>query len=190
MKFTTITTGSEISECIMDLYRFRGNLVDYEKGFNSDDVDTFFDGWCGRVCTADDHTGWLYLVAEFRGKLIWCPIDTSLENVPDLFSQVYSDAVASSDRDAFVSNWSLSSVWGDEPNAEIPSDRITYLGSVWDAAHATIKSIAAAKGMSVRAFAEKHLIPQRTAENWSSGVNAPPAYLLLALQEAEKLFRR
>ena len=51
-----------------------------------------------------------------------------------LFFTLFGDAITSPDRDAFVSDWSLSSVWGDAPDADIPADRIETLGQLWDAA--------------------------------------------------------
>ena len=59
-------------------------------------------------------------------------------------------AALAADRDAFVSDWSLSSVWGDAPDADIPADRIDTLARLWDAAHLTIRDIRQATGLYVR----------------------------------------
>ena len=100
-----------------------------------------------------------------------------------LFSAIFSDALAASDRDAFVSDWALSSAWGDAEDAEIPQDRIEVLGSIWDAAHLSIKDIRAAAGLSRPAFAEHLLIPYRTVQDWELGNRTCPDYLRLLLAE-------
>lgn len=87
------------------------------------------------------------------------------------------------DRDAYISDLALSSIWGDAPGADIPQARIDALGEIWDACHRSIKDIAAAAGMSVRALAIKFCIPQRTAENWASKANECPIYTRLMMQQ-------
>jgi len=41
-----------------------------------------------------------------------------------------------------------------------------------------IRHIRASTGLSQAAFADKYGIPKRTVENWESGVNAPPQYVI------------
>lgn len=106
-----------------------------------------------------------------------------------LFSTIFSDALAASDRDAFVSDWALSSAWGDAEGAEIPADRIEALGSIWDAAHLSIADIRRASGLSRPAFAEHLLIPYRTVQDWELGNRTCPDYLRLLLAEHFGLFR-
>lgn len=48
------------------------------------------------------------------------------------FNFLFFDALNRADRDAYVSDWALSSVWGDDPEAEIPAARIETLGQLWD----------------------------------------------------------
>ncbi len=92
------------------------------------------------------------------------------------------------DQGAYISDLSLSSMWGDEEDAEIPAGRIKDLGQIWDAVHRTIRDIAELSGMSVRQIALRYAIPRRTAENWSSGVSSPTTAELLLIQQAEGLF--
>ena len=87
------------------------------------------------------------------------------------------------DRDAFVSDLALSSLWGDAEDAEIPPERIAELGELWDAAHRSIKEIAASAGMSNRQLSERFCISYRTVENWSAGDREPPVWVLLMMQE-------
>lgn len=107
-----------------------------------------------------------------------------------LFFTLFGDAIASPDRDAFVSDWSLSSVWGDAPDADIPADRIETLGQLWDVAHLTIRDIRAHTGLSQAAFAVRYCIPRRTVENWESGVRSCPDYLRLLLAESAGVYKR
>lgn len=111
-------------------------------------------------------------------------------NPDKLFYTLFAEALASPDRDAFVSDWSLSSVWGDAPDADIPADRIDTLQRLWDAAHLTIRDIRSATGLSQAAFALRYCIPRRTVENWESGASSCPDYLRLLLAQSVGLYTR
>lgn len=106
------------------------------------------------------------------------------------FNVLWAEALASADRDAFISDAALSSIWGDAPDAAIPDDRLQQLGQLWDAAHLTVKEIRAATGLSQAAFAQRFLIPRRTVENWESGTNTCPVYVRLLLAQAVGLYER
>lgn len=106
------------------------------------------------------------------------------------FNFLFFDALNRADRDAYVSDWALSSAWGDDPEAEIPAARIEALGQLWDAAHLTIRDIRAHTGLSQAAFAIRYCIPRRTVENWESGVRSCPDYLRLLLVQATGLYTR
>lgn len=107
-----------------------------------------------------------------------------------LFFTLFADAITSPDRDAFVSDWSLSSVWGDAPDADIPADRIDTLARLWDAAHLTIRDIRAHTGLSQAAFSIRYCIPVRTLEDWERGVRSSPDYLRLLLAQATGIYTR
>lgn len=111
--------------------------------------------------------------------------------LPDkLFYELFGAAIKTADRDAYVSDWALSSAWGDDPEAEIPAARIEMLGQLWDAAHLTIRDIRAHTGLSQAAFAALYCIPRRTVENWESGVRSCPDYLRLLLAQVTGLYTR
>lgn len=101
-----------------------------------------------------------------------------------LFFSLFSSALSSFDRDAFVS------VWGDAPDAGIPADRIDLLARIWDAAHLTIRDIRQHTGLSQAAFATRYCIPTRTLEDWERGVRSCPDYLRLLLAQATGLYTR
>lgn len=106
------------------------------------------------------------------------------------FSTLFGGALADKDRDMYVSDWALSDIWGDLPDAEIPEDRIKSLIALWDVAHITIREIRAATGLSQVAFAQRFCIPRRTVENWESGASACPDYLRILLAQAVGLYTR
>lgn len=107
-----------------------------------------------------------------------------------LFFSLFSAALSSPNRDAFVSVWSLSPVWGDAPDAGIPADRIDLLARLWDAAHLTIRDIRQHTGLSQVAFATRYCIPTRTLEDWERGVRRCPDYLRLLLAQDTGLYTR
>lgn len=107
-----------------------------------------------------------------------------------LFCALFAAALTSADRDTFISGWSLSSAWGDTPDADIPADRIDLLARLWDAAHLTIRDIRQRTGLSQAAFATRYCIPTRTLEDWERGVRSCPDYLRLLLAQASGLYTR
>lgn len=106
------------------------------------------------------------------------------------FNALFSDAVASNDREEYVSDWCLSSIWEDDPGSDVPAERIDQLGLLWDVAHASIKDIRSHTGLSQVRFAERFCIPRRTVESWESNINTCAGYLRLLLAQAVGMYRR
>lgn len=94
-----------------------------------------------------------------------------------------SEAPNYTDRDAYVSDLALSSMLGDAEDSDIPADRLTQLGAIWDDVHRSVKDICRDAGLSQRKLAERFCIPYRTVENWCSGVNDCPIYTRLMMQQ-------
>lgn len=94
-----------------------------------------------------------------------------------------SEAQNYTDREAYISELSLSSMWGDGPEDDIPTARIEQLGSIYDAVHRSIKQIAADAGLTQRKLADRFCIPVRTIEDWCAGKRTPPDYVRLMMQE-------
>lgn len=101
-----------------------------------------------------------------------------------------SEAQTYTDRDAYISDLALSSMWGDRPKDEVPQDRIDQLGRIYDAVHRSVKDIAADAGLSQRKLAERFSIPYRTMENWCGGQNPCPLYVRLMMQMCLGLISR
>lgn len=107
-----------------------------------------------------------------------------------IFYTLWSDAITTADRDAFVSDWALSTIWDNEPANEIPEDLIGELTALWDAAHTPVSAIRSHLGLTQMAFGARFLIPTRTVENWESGASKCPPYVHLLLLQASGLYHR
>ena len=103
---------------------------------------------------------------------------------PHTFHTVFGDALRVSDRSAFISDWSLSTIWNDDPDDDIPPERLRQLGKIWDAAHLSIRDIRAETGLSQVKFGEAFAIPRRSIENWESETTEAPPYTRLLLANA------
>ncbi len=99
-----------------------------------------------------------------------------------IYHTCLSEALNYSDRDAFVSDLVLSSIWGDWAE-EIPASRIDWLRQIWTAAHRSIKDICKDAGLTQRGLAERFNIPARTIGNWATGERACPEYTRIMMQE-------
>nr|DAI30333.1 MAG TPA: antitoxin [Caudoviricetes sp.] len=96
--------------------------------------------------------------------------------------RLLAEALKEKDQDAFVSDWALSSIWGDDPEeANIPQYRIDYLTHLWEDAHKSVREIRAMTGLTRAAFGAVYQIPPRTIENWEYGRTKIPIYIRLAL---------
>ena len=100
-------------------------------------------------------------------------------------SMVWADAAQIDDRDAFVSDWGLSSIWGDpeEITDEQVAEHTTYAGRIWDAAHMSARELVARSGLTQAAFAERYCIGGSTVEAWCRGTRTPPEYAKLLLAQ-------
>ena len=94
---------------------------------------------------------------------------------------------AYADIDAYVSDLSLSSMWGDSEDSDIPAARIDQLRAIYAAVNRPVRAIVTASGLSQAAFAERYCIPRRTVEDWCRGIAKCPLYTRLLLQRAEGL---
>lgn len=105
-----------------------------------------------------------------------------------LFYMIFTDALNIADRDAFISDWALSSVWEEAEDAEIPAERLTELGKIWDVAHASFADIVAASGLKLIDFAARFAIPYRTVLSWKHGERECPDYTRLLLARAVGMY--
>lgn len=80
------------------------------------------------------------------------------------FHTLFGEALSANDRDAFSSDWALSSIWND--NDSDLSDLASLCGKVWDIAHLSVAEIRAHTGLTQAEFAIRYCIPFRTVQNW------------------------
>lgn len=82
------------------------------------------------------------------------------------FNTVFSYALSATDRDAFVPDWALSTLFaGDDEEAPVDPALVEELGHMWDVAHLSVADIRAVTGLTQVAFAARYCIPRRSAEN-------------------------
>lgn len=82
--------------------------------------------------------------------------------------QIYTLAGEASnytDRDAFVSDMALSSVWGNDFE-EISPYRVKQCGILWDAVNLPFSELRARMNLTQAQMAERLCVPRRTLENW------------------------
>lgn len=100
------------------------------------------------------------------------------------YAALFTEAVSTDNRQAFVSDWSLSSLWGDPPDREdIPQSRIDFLDQLYAAAHWTVTDICDQAGITVRKLEAITLTPYRTLMRWNADTDKFPArdrYLTLS----------
>lgn len=103
----------------------------------------------------------------------------------DQFYAAVSEVSNYTDRGAYVSELSLSSMWGEDADLiAIASD----VGRIWDAYHMTAKELRAVTGLSQVAFGRRFLIPRRTVENWeTAGANHTDCPLYTRMMIADLL---
>lgn len=102
------------------------------------------------------------------------------------FYKFWGEALEYTDRDAFVSDAALSSLWG-EDDAD-PMVHVPELGKLWDAAHTGVKAIRELTCMTQAEFAARHLVPLRTLQRWEKG--ECPEHIRLFLLESEGVYHR
>ena len=93
---------------------------------------------------------------------------------PAIRAAIYAETGAYTDRDAYISDMALSSIWGDAEDAEIPADRLALLGGIWDGTHCTIADLLKKHGLTQTGFAQYFNVPLRTVQGWCLGERTCP----------------
>lgn len=112
------------------------------------------------------------------------------------FYTLWGAALVAADRDVFVVDWSTSSIWGcPEDLTDDELLRIAdYCGTMWDAAHMSVRQIKDTVGMTQAQLAERFCIPKRTVENWCAAGGKEsrncPDYVRLMILEALGIITR
>lgn len=103
------------------------------------------------------------------------------------FNTIFREACADQNKEIFVSDWALSSIFDESEDLIKLSEEIA---AIWEVAHLSIKEIRAATGLSQIKFCERFCIPRRTLENWEAGTNECPDYTRLMLAQLVGLYKR
>lgn len=116
-------------------------------------------------------------------------VNEKLRMTCELYNTLVNEAVKDDDRDAYISDWSMSTVWG----APAPDDewmqRIETLGRIWDAVHLTIKDIRAATGLTQTRFALRFGMSFPAVQGWEYNKRVCPIYVRLLLAQAVGLYQ-
>ena len=96
---------------------------------------------------------------------------------PAIRAALYAETGAYTDRDSYISDMALSSVWGDAEDEEILAERLALLGGIWDGAHCTIPDVIKKYGLTQTGFAQYFGIPLRTVQDWCGGRRGCPPYV-------------
>lgn len=102
---------------------------------------------------------------------------------PAIRAALYAETGAYTDRDAYISDRALSSIWGDAEDAEVPAERLALLGAIWDGTRCTIPELIKQHGLTQTGFAQYFNIPLRTVQGWCLGERACPPYVIAMAAE-------
>ena len=82
----------------------------------------------------------------------------------EIVAEMWVEALLLHDRDAFLSDWALSSRWGDEDTADGDElvERAKACGHVWDVANMGLREIREAAGLTQAMLSKRLAIPLST----------------------------
>lgn len=107
---------------------------------------------------------------------------------PKIRNIAYSEAFAYAGIDAYISDMAASTIWGDDPEADITpsvlSDRIVQLRRLWHIAHDPVRQLLG--GRTIAAAAEELCMPYRTIQQWCAGDRPIAPHLRLWVAEMLK----
>lgn len=91
-----------------------------------------------------------------------------------IFYVLWGEALVSSDRDAYISEWATSSLLLDlDDEGDIPVEVIDSVAQIWDVAHMSFADIRKSTGLTQAQFAERFCIKRRTVEDWETRSRCP-----------------
>lgn len=98
---------------------------------------------------------------------------------------LFSDA-GQQPRDAYISDWALSSMFTADGAEAAPVDMelVEQLGRLWDAVNVPFDRLLQLLGLNITQCHRRFCIPYRTVQNWSLGERKAPEYLRLMMAES------
>ena len=93
----------------------------------------------------------------------------------EIVAEMWVEALLLHDRDAFLSDWALSSRWGDEDTADGDElvERAKACGHVWDVAHMGVREIRETAGLTQAMLSKRLAIPLSTIQVWEEREDCP-----------------
>lgn len=105
-----------------------------------------------------------------------------------IFATLWAEALEDNNKEVFVSDWALSSIWAETPeqleNPELlpdPAVLAEQVGRIWDVAHMSVADIRKITGLSQAGFAERFCIPKTTIQKWESKRGGCADYIRLMM---------
>ena len=102
---------------------------------------------------------------------------------PTTRAALYAKAGAYANRNVYISDMALSSIWVGAECTESPVERLALLGAIWDGAHCTIPELLKKHGLTQTGFAQYFNIPLRTVQDWCGGRRSCPPYVVAMAAE-------
>ena len=102
---------------------------------------------------------------------------------PTTRAALYAKAGAYANRNVYISDMALSSIWGSAECTESPVERLALLGAIWDGAHCTIPELLKKHCLTQTGFAQYFNIPLRTVQDWCGGRRSCPPYVVAMAAE-------
>lgn len=93
----------------------------------------------------------------------------------EIVAEMWVDALFLHDRDAFLSDWALSSRWGEEDTTDGDElvERGKACGHVWDVARMGIREIREVAGLTQAMLSKRLAIPLSTIQVWEEREDCP-----------------
>lgn len=103
--------------------------------------------------------------------------------------EIYKNALETDyPKEAFASDESLSSVWGDKEDEYVDDEtifkRYELAEKIYDVANGSVMQLVKFTGMTQAKFAKTFGMSVKTVESWSTGKKAPADYVKLLLAES------
>ncbi len=93
------------------------------------------------------------------------------------------------DADAYVSDLSLSSIWGDAQETASQEERIRQLQAIYKAASMPVPEISQSAGLNITQMSARFAAPYRTMQDWFSGARSCSLATRLMMLECLGLYR-
>ena len=101
------------------------------------------------------------------------------------FYILWSEALESTDREQYISEWSTSTIFYPEPEQPGPDlqEVLDTLDNIWETAHMKFAEFRKQTGLTQVNFAKLLCVPRRTLESWESRGTCPSYFRLMIAKQ-------